>query len=129
MKKFIVALSVVAFLAISMSYVAFAVAPKEAFTINYLKKDKTEVHFPHKKHSDGGIECMTCHHMSASNDAEHQPCSACHKATEATKVGDKEAPAALHNEKGTKNIFHDRCIACHKEKEKGPTKCKECHAE
>ncbi len=129
MRKFIISLLVAAFLVTTMSYVASAVEPKEAFTIDFMQNKKPGVVFPHKKHSaENGVECKTCHHTMASKDDTPQACKECHKKGADTDIGDgKVAPNPCFNEKCTKNIFHERCRGCHKENGKGPTKCKQCH--
>jgi hypothetical protein len=131
MKKVIITLVALAFLTTAIVPMTFAADPKEAFTLDSLGDSKPPVPFKHKKHSDkdgGAIECKECHHTLASNEETPKACGECHKPREENDLGELgKAPAALYNEKGTKNIFHDNCKGCHKDKKKGPTKCKECH--
>jgi len=105
MKKLIVLLAVVAFVATSM--VAFANnGPAE---VKYEVK-MGAVTFNHAAHQKEVTDCATCHHKGLDAGA----CKTCHLA----KKGD--APKA-------KDAFHKQCKGCHKEMKKGPTKCKECH--
>jgi hypothetical protein len=128
MKKLIISLLVVAFLAATMLSTVIAGEQKDSFSIDYLGDSKPDVVLDHKKHiEEFKIKCKDCHHTLKTDEETPKACKECHKPTEDTDVDGKKAVAAKYNEKGTKNIFHDRCKACHKEKEKGPTKCKGCH--
>jgi hypothetical protein len=127
MKKAILVLAAVAFLATAIFSGAIAADAPESFTIDYLQNKKPPVKFPHLKHSkDNGIECNVCHHKLKEG-ADPRACKKCHVKGAVTKVDEGDAPDPCFNEKCTKNIFHERCKGCHKEKGKGPTKCKECH--
>ena len=92
---------------------AIAGDPPAQITIDKGKDKKPGVTFDHAKHAES-IDCMKCHHSAASKE-EIKSCFACHGADEA-------APSV-------KDAFHKSCKDCHKEMGKGPTKCKECHAE
>lgn len=108
---------------------AIAVAAKKApdkTTIDACKKSKDPVPFDHKKHVDGKIDCVKCHHtqkdLKAGSDIEVQKCSACHLKP--------EKPETLKcTEMGVaKNPFHKLCLDCHKADAKKPaTKCADCH--
>ncbi len=105
MKKLIVLLAVVAFVATAML----------AFADNGPAKIKFEakmgaVTFDHAAHQAQFKDCKTCHHKGV----EAGACRTCHLA----KKGD--APKA-------KDAFHKQCKGCHKKMKKGPTKCKQCH--
>ena len=96
------------------------------------KKKKADVALTHKKHAeDYKIPCIDCHHVYKDGKnvwqqgQEVQKCEACHTCV---KQG-KELKEASPEEKKLSllNAFHDNCKNCHKEKQKGPTKCSECH--
>lgn len=123
MKKILVA---VVFMLAVVTSLAFAVEPKESFTIEKLKNKKAGVVFPHKKHSaEFGIKCAECHHTMKADTETPQSCFECHKDKETDIPGVGKAPAAGTTKKDV--IFHAKCIECHKAKDKGPKKCKECH--
>ena len=103
-------------LAVAMAFAAsMAVAgdPPGQVMIEKGKDKKPGVSFDHAKHS-GSIDCFKCHHKSTDK-AAIKSCFDCHGA-------DAAAPSV-------KDAFHGSCTACHKAEGKGPTKCKECHAE
>lgn len=102
MKKLIVLLSVVAFVA-SVSVVI------AADSIEFAGGKMGKVSFDHKAHQGVADDCTKCHHAGV----DAGKCTSCHGV-------DAAAPKA-------KNAFHDQCKGCHKEMKKGPTKCKECH--
>jgi hypothetical protein len=102
MKKMLLLLVVAAFVVGSALAVVAADAPA---TVKLDAKMGT-VTLDHAKHT-GLTDCKTCHHLGV----EAGKCSSCHDAK-------PEAPKS-------KDAFHKLCKDCHKEK--GPTKCKECH--
>lgn len=91
---------------------------------------KAPVTFPHKKHVDGGIDCLVCHHKAASKD-DVKGCASegCHAdASKAAKKDPKGFYAAFHSKASDAS-----CLSCHKKEKKAgkavPVGCKECHAE
>lgn len=103
MKKFVVLLVVLAFVAATAM---FAVANNGPTEVKIDTKMGT-VTFQHAKHQERVSDCKTCHH----NGVEAGACRSCHDGTKAPKA---------------KTVFHKLCKDCHK-KQNGPTKCKECH--
>nr|WP_321259542.1 cytochrome c3 family protein [uncultured Pseudodesulfovibrio sp.] len=93
-----------------------------------VKATKTAVEFPHKKHSELGIDCMVCHHKAESKEAVKSCASeGCHvDASKAAKKDPKGFYQAFHNKKSKAS-----CLGCHKvEKKAGkaaPVGCKDCH--
>jgi hypothetical protein len=87
-------------------------------TIDKAAAKKPPVTFDHTKHSET-IDCLKCHHKAASKDAV-VGCFDCHG---------KDAAASDPSSSKKDNPFHALCKVCHKAEAKGPTKCKECHAE
>jgi len=92
------------------------------------KMTKAPVDFPHKKHEDAGIDCMTCHHKAESKDAI-KGCSVegCHTNTDKkAKKDPKGFYAAFHSKKSDAS-----CLGCHKKEKKAgkkvPVSCKACH--
>jgi len=92
------------------------------------KMTKPVVNFPHKKHVDGGLDCLVCHHKSKSKDAV-KGCSSegCHvDASKGAKKDPKGFYSAFHSKKSQSS-----CLACHKKEKKAgkavPVACKECH--
>lgn len=82
------------------------------------------VTFAHKAHADGGVACVTCHHMTKEGETP-KSCGAagCHDAKEA------KGKALI-----LKDALHNSCIGCHDKnvaagKKSGPVKkdCKLCH--
>ena len=114
-------------LAVIMIAVAVAVAfaasmavagdPPAKVTIDKAAAKKPVVTFDHETHGKT-IDCLKCHHKSASEDAVEKGCFDCHGVD--TAAND---PASGKKD----NPFHISCKECHKEKGEGPTKCKECH--
>ena len=110
-------------LAVIMIAVAVAVAfaasmaiagdPPGQVMIEKGKDAKVGVSFDHAKHAET-IDCFKCHHASKAKE-DIKSCFTCHGV-------DAAAPSV-------KDAFHKSCQACHKAEAKGPTKCKECHAE
>jgi len=105
MKKLVVLLAVVAFVATSM----VALANNGPAEVKYDTKMGT-ITFNHASHQAAFKDCATCHHKGL----DAGSCKTCHLA----KKGD--APKA-------KDAYHKQCKGCHKKMKKGPTKCKECH--
>jgi hypothetical protein len=131
-KSLIISLMVAALVCVfCLPVVIAANAPADTITIEVpagAKATKTPVTFPHKKHVDGGIDCLVCHHKSATPD-EAKSCAAegCH--VDASKAAKKEPTgfyAAFHSKKADAS-----CLACHKKEKKAgkavPVSCKECH--
>ncbi len=111
MKKFAAFMAIVVAVMFSAGVVISAEAPGTV-VIKEIQKTKAPVTFDHKAHTAKVKECKTCHHKSEAG--KEEKCSVCHKAkAEGKTVELKEA-------------FHKTCKDCHK-KEKGPTKCDECH--
>lgn len=92
------------------------------------KMTKTPVAFPHKKHEDAGLDCLTCHHKAASKDAiVGCAVEGCHTNTDKkAKKDPKGFYAAFHSKKSDAS-----CLGCHKklkkEGKKVPVACKDCH--
>ena len=89
---------------------------------------KPAVVFPHKKHADGGIDCLVCHHKSESKEAV----TGC--AVEGCHVDNSKE--AKKDPKGFYQAFHGKdsdasCMSCHKKEKKAgkaaPVACKDCH--
>jgi hypothetical protein len=80
------------------------------------------VKFSHKGHA--AIDCKACHHKWDGKAAITKCASAgCHDATDPKdKTSDKSFYRAYHDMKSEKS-----CLGCHKAKQKGPTKCTDCH--
>ena len=131
-KSLIIGLMVAALICVfALPAVIAANAPADVITMTVPageKATKAEVVFPHKKHVDGGLDCLVCHHKAADKDSI-KGCSieGCH--TDASK-GAKKDP------KGFYQAFHSKasdasCLACHKKEKKAgkavPVGCKECH--
>ena len=128
MKRVILTLVAVAFLATTIFSTAFAAEPAESFTIDKAAQKKTPVVFPHKKHSDDyGVKCKECHHMMKSDTDTPKACFECHKLDDKNDMGDLGVAPPVRAKKKKDIIFHTRCVQCHKDKDKGPKKCKECH--
>ncbi len=92
------------------------------------KATKAPVMFPHKKHEDAGLDCLTCHHKAKSKD----DCKSC--ASEGCHVD--ASKAAKKDPKGFYSAFHSKkseasCLGCHKAQKKAgknvPVSCKQCH--
>lgn len=133
-KSLIISLMVAALVCVfCLPVVIAANAPADTITMevpNGQKATKAAVTFPHKKHVDGGIDCLVCHHKSTSQD-DVKSCAAegCH--VDASKAAKKDPAgfyAAFHSKKSDAS-----CLACHKKEKKAgkavPVGCKECHAE
>jgi len=104
MKKLLILLTATILVSsIATIVVAVTTGPEE---IKYTPKMGT-VTFNHSAHQNQA-DCVTCHHTG-----DYAQCKSCHGV-------DPNAPKA-------KNAYHQSCKDCHKEREKGPTKCKECH--
>lgn len=112
MKKFAVFMAIAVAVMFSAGLVVGANAP-EKVVIKEIQKTKPPVAFDHKAHGAKVKECKTCHHKGEAG--KEEKCSKCHDKAKADgkKVELKEA-------------FHKSCRECHK-KEKGPTKCDDCH--
>ncbi|QGY39122.1 cytochrome C [Pseudodesulfovibrio cashew] len=106
-------------------------APADEMTLEVpagAKATKTAVAFPHKKHADAGLDCLTCHHKAASKDAVKGCASeGCH--VDASKAAKKEPTGfyqAFHSKKSDAS-----CLGCHKKMKKEgknvPVACKDCH--
>ncbi|HBT82869.1 MAG: hypothetical protein A2091_04540 [Desulfuromonadales bacterium GWD2_61_12] len=104
MKRLVVLLAAVAFLAIGTVVVAANNGPAEIKLANKMG----EITFNHAAHQGKVADCKTCHHKGV----EAGKCTGCHGVK-------PEAPAA-------KDAFHKQCKGCHQEKG-GPTGCKDCH--
>ena len=104
MKRVIVTLLAIAFLAVGATFVVADNGPAEI----KLPAKMGEVTFPHAAHQAKVPDCTECHHKGV----EAGKCSSCHGV-------DAAAPKA-------KDAFHKQCKSCHKA-QGGPTGCKGCH--
>jgi len=121
MKKIILMVALVAFLAVSAVVFANPTAPTEDLKVSEMMKSnkKPPVMFSHTKHAAGVPDCKTCHH-TWDGKAALEKCSKCHTGR---KSGKKD---------NIKNTMHKKCKGCHKDFKKankaaGPTSCKDCH--
>jgi hypothetical protein len=93
--------------------------------IDAAQDKKPPVTFSHAKHTEVVDSCVTCHHtqdgLTAGQETQVQLCAQCH--LDPTEEG----MPSMREMSLKKNPFHILCIDCHKEREKGPTKCAECH--
>jgi len=78
-----------------------------------------------------GMQCATCHHTERKGFTKPLACTACHQ-----RLGNPEDTIVTHTDNrhlksGPPSMmaYHASCIGCHKAKAKGPTSCRECHAE
>lgn len=121
MKKIVMLVALVAFLAVSVVAFANPKGPAGDLTVAPMMKSdkKAPVTFSHEKHAAGVPDCKTCHHTWDGKDAPKK-CSECHTGRkDGKKINSKEAG-------------HKKCKACHKDMKKakkttGPTGCKDCH--
>ncbi|EGB15881.1 Cytochrome c, class III, conserved region [Pseudodesulfovibrio mercurii] len=131
-KSLIISLMVAALVCVfCLPVVIAANAPADSITIEVpagAKATKTPVVFPHKKHVDGGIDCLVCHHKATSKD-DVKGCASegCHiDASAAAKKEPTSFYSAFHSKKSDAS-----CLACHKKEKKAgknvPVSCKECH--
>ncbi len=115
MKKIVMLVAMVAFLALAS--VAFCNPAAPSGDISMKGAKKAAVNFSHKLHMEkaGISDCKTCHHKFK-GEGEPQKCDSCHK----EKSG--KAPSM-------KTVAHKMCKGCHKKsKDKAaPTSCKKCH--
>ena len=121
MKKIVMLLTLVAFIAVSAVVFANPAAPAGDLTVTEMMKSnkKPPVMFSHTKHAAGVPDCKTCHH-TWDGKAAPEKCSKCHTGR---KSGKKD---------NIKNTMHRKCKGCHKDFKKankpaGPTSCKDCH--
>lgn len=118
--------TVLAILAVALlaSFAMAAAHHPDKVMIDAAAAKQPGVEFPHAKHVEVVESCDTCHHnqegLTAEQDVEVEKCSACHLDPEGDVPGMREMSLK-------KNPFHMACIDCHKERDKGPTKCNECH--
>ena len=84
--------------AVALTLFTTALATAEEQAVVTLQAKNGNVTFPHKKHQDM-LKCTTCHE---------------------TEKGGKIADLG-------KDWAHKTCKGCHAEKNKGPTKCPDCH--
>lgn len=131
MRKLLVSLAALVFVAGTAVYAATAKDAPEKITIKDCQAKKAAVEFPHKMHIDNGVACSKCHHnqadLKAGGTEEVKTCASCHVTPEKA-----ETPKCAEMS-GTKNPFHITCVGCHKEEvakkadSKAPTKCDQCH--
>jgi len=121
MKKIVLLLALVAFIAVSAVAFANPAAPAGDLKVSEMMKSnkKPPVMFSHAKHAAGVPDCKTCHHTWDGKSAPEK-CSKCHTGR---KSGKKD---------NIKNTMHKKCKGCHKAMKKagkkaGPTSCKDCH--
>ena len=121
MKKIVMLVALVAFLAVSVVAFANPKAPAGDLTVSEMMKSnkKPPVTFSHAKHATAVSDCKTCHH-TWDGKADIVKCSKCHTGR---KSGKKD---------NIKNTMHKKCKGCHKDlkkagKKAGPTSCKKCH--
>ncbi len=87
----------------------------------------------HKKHAtEYKVPCKDCHHVFKDGKnvwEEGQPVQKCSECHNVYKLG-KDLREASEEEKKLSlyKAYHDNCKGCHKKMEKGPVKCKDCHA-
>ncbi len=114
MKKIVMLVAMVAFLAVAAVAFSNPAAPSGDIS---MKCKKGVVTFSHKIHMEkaGISDCKTCHHKYK-GEGEPQRCDTCHK-----EKKDK-APKIM-------TAAHKQCKGCHKKSKNkaAPTKCKECH--
>jgi hypothetical protein len=121
-KKLIIVLA--ALVAVAFAGVAIAAAPAGELIVKNAKGEgkKTPAKFTHDSEGHKVLKCVDCHHEAkdAAAEAAIKGCNTCHGVDPKAK-GDVMA-------KNNENPYHKNCVAdCHKAKQKGPTKCKECH--
>jgi hypothetical protein len=99
----------------------------EEVVLDAAANKRSAVRFPHAKHQEWVETCSTCHHTQpdlvadAAAEAKVEKCTTCH-------LDPEQADTPSMREMGLqKNPFHAGCIDCHKEREKGPTRCDDCH--
>jgi hypothetical protein len=121
MKKFVMFIALVAFIAVSAVAFANLTAPAGDLKVSEVMKSnkKPPVMFSHVKHAAAVSDCKTCHHTWDGKSAPVK-CSECHTGK---KSGKKNT---------MKNTMHKKCKGCHKGlkkagKKAGPTSCKDCH--
>ncbi|MCD6269150.1 MAG: cytochrome c3 family protein [Deltaproteobacteria bacterium] len=121
MKKIVLMVALVAFLAVSAVAFANPKGPSEDLKVSEMMKSskKPPVMFSHAKHVKGVPDCKTCHH-TWDGKAAPKKCSECHTGR---KSGKKD---------NMKKTMHKKCKGCHKDFKKaskaaGPTSCKGCH--
>ncbi|MCJ2166161.1 MULTISPECIES: cytochrome c3 family protein [unclassified Pseudodesulfovibrio] len=131
-KSLIISLMVAALVCVfALPAVIAGTAPADVITMEVpagAEATKSAVSFPHKKHVDGGLDCLVCHHKSTSKD-DVKGCAVegCHAdASKAAKKDPKGFYAAFHSKASDAS-----CLACHKTNKKAgkavPVACKECH--
>ena len=116
MKKVVMLVAMVAFLAVAVAAFCNPTAPAGDIAMKGARKPA--VNFSHKIHIEKVkiSECKTCHH-TYKGEGEPQKCDECHKDK---KDGKKPA---------MKKAAHKQCKGCHKKSgnKSAPTKCKSCH--
>jgi cytochrome c553 len=155
MKKIVLLLALVAFIAVSAVAFANPAAPAGDLKVSEMMKSnkKPPVMFSHAKHAAGVPDCKTCHHTWDGKSAPEK-CSKCHTGRKSGKKDNikKEIPelpdkrknryineyklsnydsSVLTIEKSISDYF-DQVLDCHKDlkkagKKAGPTSCKACH--
>ncbi len=114
-KLAVIMVAVVAAVVFAASIAVADDAPGQ-IVIDKVVNKKSGVAFDHKEHSDS-IDCLKCHHKAESKDTVKN-CFDCHGKDPAAND-----PTSMKKD----NPFHLQCKGCHKEKDKGPTKCGDCH--
>ncbi|MCK5916155.1 MAG: cytochrome c3 family protein, partial [Deltaproteobacteria bacterium] len=107
MKKIVMLVALVAFMAVSVVAFANPAAPAGDLTVAPMMKSdkKAPVTFSHAKHAAGVPDCKTCHH-TWDGKAAPKKCSECHTGR---KSGEKI---------NSKDAGHKKCKACHKDMKK-----------
>lgn len=86
--------------------------------------EQHRVFFPHDKHVNEDIQCLTCHHEAETND-DITRCRSCHNDVSPDSQGDPEGfYMAWHSDTSSRS-----CIGCHRTISNGdvPKTCKSCH--
>ncbi len=122
-----------------ISGAAGVILPLEREPDSVLRNRFGDVTWNHELHArmEDIANCTVCHHTTKQGEMSPQSCQTCHKLpdnvddiitpelfTEPVKVTyeGKNGPPAM-------TAFHGNCLGCHRTMKKGPTICRDCHAQ